>query len=87
MKKILFCSGIMSLATLLTNCSSDDNGADCSQEVYGLNRVCNPTCVYSVSYGPNEDNLTTIVTNQATYNYYTSIVEDDNELDCWEGEK
>jgi hypothetical protein len=81
--KLIF-SCIISLIFLISCSNNDDN---CSNEVYGLNRACIPLCTYTVTYGPNEDNLTTIETNKATYDYYREIVNDENELDCWEGEK
>ncbi len=88
MKKMkLFC-GILIGLMIFSSCSSDDDSNDnCSIEIWGMSKNCTPECVYSVEYGPDENNTTTIETNEATFDFYTQIVEDDNELDCWEGEK
>lgn len=76
---------VLFITLFAVSCSSDGDN-DCSQEVWGLSRTCTPNCVYTVSYGSDEDNLTTIQTNEVTFDYYTEIMNDDEELDCWEGE-
>ncbi|GGG50648.1 hypothetical protein [Bizionia arctica] len=78
---------LISLA-FLTSCSSDDDSIDvCSEQVWVVIEACGETCFYSVEYGPDENNTTTIDTNEATFDYYLAIMNDDNELNCWEGEK
>lgn len=88
MKKMKLFYGILIGTMIFSACSSDDdNNENCNNEVWGLSKSCTPECVYFVEYGPDENNTTTIETNEATFDFYKLIVEDDNELDCWEGEK
>lgn len=75
-------------AGITFSCSSDDAMENCEQEVTGMNRTCeNEDCTYTLTYGPDEVNTKTIPVNKATYDFYVSVIDDDDPMDCWVGLK
>lgn len=87
MKKYFLTLLILVSIPFFNSCSNDDDDIDnCSIVVKNLNKACAPDCIYSISYGTDES-LTSIETNQATFDYYTIKFNENPEKICWEGEK
>lgn len=79
-------------AVLFGSCSAEENETQensfCELEVWGLSKnVSNTSSYYEVEHGPTEDDTVIVVVNQATYDYYVEIFNDDDPADCWEGMK
>lgn len=100
--KLLAILTLTSLLTFSCS-SSEDEGLGCADQVVLLVRFCvienegqpneEEVCQYTVGYAPinyngNQDDVTEIETNEATYNYYDERFEAINGgITCWEGER
>lgn len=86
MKKILTLLAIIVLAA----CNSDDGDklTDCENRVWGLvENGSGGSTTYIATYGATQATAGSIITNQSTYNYYTTRGNVTDGSLCWEGTK
>ena len=88
MKKLLLLSAFI----LLLSCNSDDgdNTPECENKVWSMVENCAGTttsCTYVATYGATQATAGSIITNQSTYQYYTSRGDATDGSQCWEGTK
>lgn len=82
LRKLIFLSLV-----LIAACTEEDNSTEnnpCEIQIWGMNLSQGR---YTIEYGKNENETTTIEVDEYTYNYYTAITEDSDPDDCWEGVK
>lgn len=88
MKKIM----IAGLVMIMTACNSDDGEplTECPNTVWGMVENCSPdntSCTYIATYGESEETAGSIITNQATYDFYTALGNTSDGSICWDGTK
>ncbi len=83
MKKTL----ILLATVAFFGCSDNDVSQEtCDVEVWFTNKTCtNNVCTYTVTYGENGNQTTTVEVEKVTYEYYQAKFEAGDDIICWEG--
>ncbi len=86
MKKLLLAGIVIVMAA----CNSDDSDqlTECTNTLWGIVENCSPdntNCTYIATYGETQETAGSIITNQATYEYYTSLGNTFDGSICWDG--
>ncbi|HEU0137655.1 MAG TPA: hypothetical protein VFQ50_10220 [Flavobacterium sp.] len=87
MKKLL----LLGIAAAIFSCNSDDEDREeCTNRVWGMVENCNEDeteCSYVATFGETQGGSGSIITNLATYEYYTGRGNTTDGSVCWEGTK
>ena len=90
MKKIKLIAALVMGLTSLASCSSgDDETTTCEDRIIAIaSSSTNGTSTYSVTHATETSGDIVENVDEATYNYYITIFEDDDFTnDCWTGNK
>lgn len=87
MKNVLY----MALALTVMACNSDDEDREvCVNRVWSIDENCpegDTECVYIATFGETAATAGSVITNEATYDYYTALGNTTDGSVCWEGTK
>ncbi len=88
MKKLVLLTSLFAIFS----CNSDDGNplTECENKLWAMVENCpegTGECSYIATYGATQATAGSIVTNESTYQYYTSRGNTNDGSQCWDGTK